>query len=86
MIDDGGPAFSIAYQHVDTDGSIHTQRYPGMSLLDWFAGQALPIVMQERPPADCITAEKAAELAAKISYEFAAAMIARRKHFQQKSS
>lgn len=33
---DGGPAFPVMD---DSDGGMH--RHPGMSLRDWFAGQAL---------------------------------------------
>lgn len=32
--DDGGPAFPVP-------GTEYNERYPGMSLRDWFAGQAL---------------------------------------------
>ena len=34
--DDGGPAFPYAFEHDDRGGFA-----PGMTLRDWFAGQAL---------------------------------------------
>lgn len=37
---DGGPAFPIAYQH-KTDGALFEQRWPGLSLRDYFAASAL---------------------------------------------
>ena len=42
--DDGGPAFpSMATTEELTDGGYRTRQYlqPGMTLRDWFAGQAL---------------------------------------------
>ncbi len=37
-IDDGGPAFPYAFEHNDGERGGFA---PGMSLRDWFAGQAL---------------------------------------------
>lgn len=37
---EGGPAFPCAEQRAP-DGSLLVHAYPGMSLRDWFAGQAL---------------------------------------------
>lgn len=40
--DDGGPAFPVAV--TDDDGAFVGHGAPGMSLHDWFAGQALPLI------------------------------------------
>jgi len=41
-IKDGGPAFPTPVQHSpDSPGAGWREDYPGMSLRDWFAGQAL---------------------------------------------
>jgi len=70
-IDDGGPAFPVFNPH-----TLNCE-HPGMSLRDWFAGQALAgsfeqtiLVSPKRP-----TAEEYAESA----YRMADAMIAARK-------
>jgi hypothetical protein len=41
-VDDGGPAYPCNYEHSDCTCEMH-----GMSLRDWFAGQALPSVYDE---------------------------------------
>jgi len=41
----GGPAFPRIRNHVDTFGSLH-QESDGMSLRDWFAGQAIGDVIK----------------------------------------
>ena len=43
-MNDGGPAFptSRAEKITDAPGDWADVEYPGMSLRDWFAGQALP--------------------------------------------
>lgn len=72
--DDGGPAFPTM-----TDGGYARG---GMSLRDWFAGQALPAVLmdtaQVKAVADrmgiCLT-----DAIAEVSYEVADAMLAERK-------
>jgi len=40
QIDDGGPAFPCDIQVEDNSGS-HYEEHSGLSLRDWFAGQAL---------------------------------------------
>lgn len=37
---DGGPAFPVAYQH-ERGGTLHAQEWGGMTLRDYYAGQAL---------------------------------------------
>jgi hypothetical protein len=35
------PAFPETYTYIDNVGILHTEYRPGMTLRDWFAGQAL---------------------------------------------
>lgn len=44
-IDDGGPAFPVAVEHMHPDGSQHLQEWGGMTLRDYFAASVLPQVM-----------------------------------------
>lgn len=51
-INDGGPAFpfGVRVDHHDTYGgghSIEETNEPGMTLRDWFAGQALPKLVHD---------------------------------------
>lgn len=41
---DGGPAFPV----VETDPVLGSRACPGMTLRDWFAGQALRIAFDDR--------------------------------------
>ena len=41
-IDDGGPAFPL-----NSDGQMEFDGSTGMTLRDWFAGQALPAIIAE---------------------------------------
>lgn len=74
----GGPAFP--YQDPSYDGNWNKDRYVnGMSLLDYFAGQALMGLLannEEIPPFK--TREEVTEYFARSSYQFARAMIAER--------
>ena len=71
-IDDGGPAFPMQVKLANG-----TDNYRGMSLRDWFAGQAVAAVYRnfER---DGIDADFASGVAI-ASYEIADAMLAARK-------
>lgn len=66
--DDGGPAFPI--QHDDRPGAY--EAHPGMSLRDWFAGQALAGVLADH------TLRGTAKSFAEKAYELADAMLAER--------
>lgn len=59
-MEDGGPAFPISYE----------QHWAGMSLRDWFAGQAL---------VGLIALDMSIEQTAKCAYQAADEMIKRRK-------
>lgn len=63
---DGGPAFPFTWEDSEMGNRVH----PGMTLRDYFAGQALPIVGGGYEPDD----------AAILAYQYADAMIARRTH------
>lgn len=64
--DNGGPAFPVAAQFVHNEG---------MTLRDWFAGQALAATIQKWEGS---TPDNFPEIIAGISYTFADAMIAAR--------
>jgi hypothetical protein len=73
-VEDGGPAFP---QHVaiSPSGDVYGSSYygDGMSLRDWFAGQALAGMIESHG-----MGEKRHEYAAHDAYRFADAMIAAR--------
>lgn len=83
-IDDGGPAFPNPA--LASDNFVSSSDVTGMSLRDWFAGQALAGVA-----AKCLTEAHAAgaspidavNLAAGLSYGMADAMLAARKQEHQ---
>ena len=62
-INDGGPAFPI-----DANNSLDRCIYTGMTLRDWFAGQALTQTAVDHEP----------DSAARLAYDYADAMIAAR--------
>lgn len=67
--DDGGPAF--AHNEKSHDGA-HYQTHPGMSLRDWFAGQALMgMLANGEPTIQLPTGFSTAQCA----YEYADAML-----------
>ena len=70
QINDGGSAFPVPPPIAETDGvSMQWSRAePGMSLRDWFAGQALSRLASEYKP----------NAAAHWAYQYADAMIAAR--------
>ncbi len=45
--ENGGPAFPVAFQHEHSDGLTHTQEWAGMTLRDYFAGQAIIGIMSD---------------------------------------
>ena len=78
-INDGGPAFPG--QPHGSDGMPCADHVPGMSLRDWFAGQALPTLLQaavdDRLQHEAGDATYAA-MVARLSYQMADAMLAER--------
>lgn len=75
---DGGPAFPCLNVFTDRDGDISSNNDSGMTLRDWFAGQALAggsiNLMIERS----VNRNFWNELAAQSAYELADAMIKER--------
>ena len=69
-INDGGPAFPVE--------TTSTPYSPGMSLRDWFAGQALAGMLSgpDSPPAE--TWEEMVQHISATAYDYADAMIAAR--------
>lgn len=73
---DGGPAFPLAFSHQDLHGGSYTKFWNGMSLRDWFAGQALVLTTYS---CDADASEDcAAEAHAKAAYRIADAMLVAR--------
>lgn len=70
---DGGPAFPMDGPHAMNESPAIASR--GMSLRDWFAGQALIAVLRSSPK---IEAEEIVKYAAKTAYSFADAMLKER--------
>ncbi|MBN9434032.1 MAG: hypothetical protein J0I45_16495 [Bosea sp.] len=74
-IDDGGPAFP----HMATDG--HRDYRAGLSLRDWFAGQAIGnVIMACRQDTGFGKGETREAYFAATAYRIADAMLAARKH------
>jgi hypothetical protein len=78
-INDGGPAFASPANQYE-DGS------KGMSLRDWFAGQALHAVLTHLWNAEGRRYENVYEIASLASYEAADAMIAARTNVSTKEN
>ena len=76
-INDGGPACPYAFEHNDGERGGFA---PGMSLRDWFAGQALQQFVGERDHQAWAHQrfEEARHTIAKAAYNIADAMIAAR--------
>lgn len=75
--DDGGPAFPQADIILTANNPPilqWTQESPGMSLRDWFAGQALAGLLAHR-----VLKFNTEDMAARVAYKFADAMLAARK-------
>lgn len=75
-IDNGGPAFP---HHVVRESMGHSYDERGMTLRDWFAGQALAGICANAGWCDMLMAPGMAEANAKAAYAYADAMIAARK-------
>lgn len=74
-MNDGGPAFPAL---ISADPK-YTCVAPGMSLRDWFAGQALQGLLAAVKRRDAtVTEEEMARIFSEVSYKFAAAMLAER--------
>lgn len=69
--DNGGPAFPQKLLYRDSQGIDYEVQETGMTLRDWFAGQALRLLWGSRDP---MTPEDAAN----VAYEIADAMLAER--------
>lgn len=71
----GGPAFPVPMIPIDREGGFTEVRESGMSLRDWFAGQALAGIIA-CPGAEPDDASR--EGCASLAYGFADAMLAER--------
>lgn len=80
MKNDGGPAFPINRNDFRQDGTmVATTWDTGMSLRDWFAGQALMGLLACPGTSSGLTPEGALTQFAERSYEFSDAMLEARK-------
>ncbi|PZU22455.1 MAG: hypothetical protein DI589_11205 [Shinella sp.] len=80
-IDTGGPAFPLVTWK-SPDGMCVELSHNGMTLRDYFAGQAMQVLIGQIDGGDVETAKDIAELiktASKLSYVVAGAMIVARK-------
>ena len=73
---DGGPAFPEAIA-VGPAGDVYPG-FSGMSLRDWFAGQALVACIQKCVPQECDTGENMEQMFARKAFLVADAMLAAR--------
>lgn len=73
--DDGGPAFPVT----EEDSSGQFRQFYGMTLRDWFAGQALAGILAANVPCPGITSEDVDAVMAREAYLSADAMLAARK-------
>lgn len=85
-IDDGGPAFPHLQKTVSPHTGDHrweiTESYPGMTLRDWFAGQAMQALVSDpewREQWVQGSWSAAHGNAAEIAYQYAEAMIAEKR-------
>lgn len=77
----GGPAFPLENPRQLEDGALFKQ-FPGMSLRDWFAGQALAgFIACHAADAD---AAPSASGAARAAYQYADAMLAERSKSEER--
>lgn len=72
--DNGGPAFPFDAGDAQNDWYV-TEQHPGMSLRDWFAGQAMTGWLASYSPEDMAPVP---EKVAKFFYSLADAMLAER--------
>jgi hypothetical protein len=80
-IDDGGPAFPQAPNRVvvNADGTLRPFGYDGLSLRDWFAGQALAGMIERETIAERLVLDTdLTKHCAFWAYHFADAMLAAR--------
>ena len=80
---DGGPAFPVDNAAMDGQGGVwkHAVGLTGMTLRDWFAGQALPEMMEVTKAEAAKSAEKdetSSQWIARMAYVMADAMLAER--------
>ena len=71
---DGGPAFPEAIA-VGPAGDVYPG-FSGMTLRDWFAGQALAACIQKCVPQECNTGENMEQMFARKAFLVADAMLA----------
>ena len=89
MKPNGGPVFPTSRGHFTTDGKMLSADWmPGMTLRDWFAGQAMAALVGDVTTfmrattvihgEPCDSAAPGARVVVKLAYELADAMLAER--------
>ena len=73
-VEDGGSAFPRPIS-VDSASGISADSQDGMSLLDWFAGQALNGMVAANPVVDGVKPQESTKLLADTAYQLAHAML-----------
>lgn len=80
---DGGAAFPTSIE-VTSEGQTVQLPHPGMSLLDWFAGQAMAALLASPEVVERLSVEASedgllfGEHVAKTAYKFASSMLSER--------
>ncbi len=74
-IETGGPAFPFEY---DLGEGLGRTTHTGMTLRDWFAGQAVVACIQKSVPQECDTGENMEQMFARKAFLVADAMLAAR--------
>jgi len=75
---DGGAAFPVLDAPMDPTRTGLVLREPGMTLLDWFAGQALAGLLACSDPVAQLSNEEYPAANARHAYDYAVAMLAER--------
>lgn len=87
-VDTGGPVMPndnvISYQVISTEPmitlpNISSVSWPGMTLLDYFAGQVMNAIILGNLSRACIISDKDSYLIAKDAYEMAGRMISEKR-------
>ena len=72
---DGGPAFPVIERQEHVDGQAVCAEWPGMTLLDWFAGQALIGIISRVDIANTEEPERAISRSVGAAYDVAEKML-----------
>ena len=77
-IEDGGSAFPMAWTEANEYGVVFPMVRDGMTLRDWFAGQAFNAAAKKAHDSEMLQNETPVQMFARLSYAAADAMLAER--------